>query len=218
MLKQYNSTYVNEVIDCKVENLTETVDGRYLLKIKLKNDCTDTLTIIMMNPSRANESYSDDTVNKIASFLFQMNMVEDSLVKNIGIINILNIFPVYQPNVNKLGDILDEIIADGKFGIMQHKNKITFEEALAESQNVILAWGDVPDKVNAKSHTNEVLMMFNSLVKYKLLDNTYVIKYKEFEQILTKKNRPRHPGRKTPQFFVKVKNMSTVRNFLYISI
>ncbi|NRG28812.1 DUF1643 domain-containing protein [Bacillus circulans] len=218
MSKPYNSTYVDKVIECEVENLIDNIDGRYLLKIKLRNNFTNTLTIVMMNPSKANELCSDDTVDKVISFVFQMNSVEDSLIKNIGFINIVNIFPAYEPNSKELNDILEVIIGKGKFISMQSKNRITFEKALAESQYVVLAWGDVPSKVNVKNHTHEVLMMYNLLVKYILLDNTYVLKYREYEQILTNKKRPRHPGRKTPKSYVKPKELKLERKFLYILV
>lgn len=65
MSKPYNSTYVDKVIKCEADNLIENKDGRYLLKIKLRNNFTNTLTIVMMNPSKANECYSDDTVDKV---------------------------------------------------------------------------------------------------------------------------------------------------------
>ncbi|MED3576078.1 DUF1643 domain-containing protein, partial [Cytobacillus praedii] len=152
----------------------------------------------------------------VISFVFKMNLVEDSLVRNIGFINIVNIFPAYEPNLNELSDILSNIIAKGRLIPMRNRNKITFDRALSESQNVVLAWGDVPSKVNAKNHTHEVLMMFKLLVKYGLVNNTYLLKYKEYEQILTNKKRPRHPGRKTPISYVKPNDLKFERNFLYI--
>ena len=218
MSKSYDSSYVDKVIKCEVENLIDNIDGRYLLKIKLRNNFTNTLTIVMMNPSKANEFYSDDTVDKVISFVFQMNLVEDSLVRNIGFINIVNIFPAYKPNLNELSDVLSDIVAKGELIPMQNRNKVTFDKALSESQNIVLAWGDVPSKVNAKNHTHEVLMMYNLLMKYGLLDNTYVLKYREYEQILTNKKRPRHPGRKTPISYVKPKKLKLERKFLYILV
>lgn len=218
MSKSYNSTYVDEVIECEIENITEHIEGRYRLKVKLKNDFTDTLTIVMMNPSKANESCSDETVDKVISFIFQMNLVEDSVIRNIGFINIVNIFPAYEPNLNELSDVLNDIIVKGKLIPMQDSNKTTFDKAFSESQSVVLAWGDVPSKVDAKNHSHEVIMMYNLLVKYGLLDNTYVLKYREYEQILTNKKRPRHPGRKTPVCYVKTSKLKIERNFLYISL
>ncbi|GGA43163.1 hypothetical protein [Psychrobacillus lasiicapitis] len=49
------------------------------------------------------------------------------------------------------------------------------------------AWGDVPSKVKAKAHFNETRVIFDLLKEYELLDKTYVLKYKEYEQVLTQK-------------------------------
>lgn len=192
---RYNSNHVDKILICERECLFKDIEGRYLLKVKLKNNFADTLTIAMMNPSKADKKCSDDTVNKVISFVYEMNSCEDSLVKNIGFINFVNVFPVYEPNSGNVRDKLEQIIANGKLNSMQNKNKIAFETAISGSQNVVLAWGDVPSKVKAKYHNHEAIMMYELLKSYGLENNTYLFKYEEFEQILTNKKRPRHPAR-----------------------
>ncbi|WP_170206559.1 hypothetical protein [Psychrobacillus lasiicapitis] len=45
----------------------------------------------------------------------------------------------------------------------------------------------MPSKVKAKAHFNETRVIFDLLKEYELLDKTYVLKYKEYEQVLTQK-------------------------------
>ncbi len=201
---------------CQRENLTDNIEGRYLLKIKLNNDFTNILTIAMMNPSKANENCSDDTINKMISFVFEKNL--NSPVSNIGYINIINIFPAYEPNSGDVKEKLDEIIKYGKLEYMQERNKIAFDTALSESNYVVLAWGDVPKKVKARFHSHEVLMMYDLIIKYGLEKSTYVLKYEKIEKILTNKKRPRHPSRNNPESYVKVNSIKVWRNFLYIDV
>lgn len=214
----YNDNYVEEVVKCERKLLMNNIEGRYLLKVKLKNNFPDILTIAMMNPSKADKKYSDDTVNKVIEFVYEMNSCNDSIVRNIGFINIVNIFPAYEPNSGKVRDKLDKIILNSKIISMQKSNKIAFEQTVSESQKVILAWGDVPSKIKAKHHNHEAIMMYGLLKLYGLENNTYLFKYEEYEQILTNKKRPRHPSWNTPEYYVKVRNMKVSRNFLYIDL
>lgn len=217
MIVRYNN-YVDKVLTCETEYLTDSIEGRYLLKVKLKNNFTDTLTVAMMNPSKANKEFSDNTVNKVISFVYEMNLSEDSLVRNIGFINIVNIFPAYEPKSGNVRDKLEKIISKGKLYSMQKRNKIAFDRALSESQNVVLAWGDVPSKVKREFHNHEAIMMYHLLIQYGLTDNTFVFKYKEYEQILTNEKRPRHPSRNTLESYKKVNYMKVFRKFLYINV
>lgn len=186
--------------------------------MKLKNNFTDTLTVAMMNPSKANKECSDDTVNKVISFVYEMNSCKGSLIKNIRFINIVNLFPAYEPNSGKVSGKLEKIITNGILVIMQNKNKSAFEKAVSESQKVVLAWGDVPSRVKATHHNHEAIMMYDLLELYGLENNTFLLKYEEYEQILTNKKRPRHPSWNTPEYYVKVRNMKVSRNFLYIDL
>ena len=67
---------------CDRSFLTREVEGRYLLKLKLKNNYNNTVTIVMMNPSKANENISDQTINKIVSFVNRMNNDGISIEQN----------------------------------------------------------------------------------------------------------------------------------------
>lgn len=214
----YNNKYVEKIVYCEMEELTSNIEGRYLLKVKLKNNFTETLTIAMMNPSKADKDSSDETVNKVIQFVYEMNSIKESEINSIGYINIVNIFPAYELNSGKVKDKLERITEDDKLNLMQERNKGAFKNAVSESHKVVLAWGDVPSKVKAKHHNHEAIMMYELLIKYNLEDKTFVIKYKEYEQILTKKKRPRHPSWNTPKSYVKVSNMNVSRNFLYLHL
>jgi hypothetical protein len=72
---------------------------------------------------------------------------------------------------------------------------------------MVLAWGDVPSKVSAKLHNHESIMIHDLMIKHGLANKSYVLEYKEYEQILTNKKRLRHPSRNTPKSFVKIENI-----------
>lgn len=218
MVISYNNDCFEQVIKCERKAITGDIEGRYLLKVKLNNDFPDTLTIAMMNPSKADENCSDDTVNKVIEFVYRKNSCKKSLIRNIGYIYIVNIFPAYEPNSGNVQEKLEEIISERKLDLMQQRNKIAFEDALSESQKVILAWGDVPNKVKAKIHNHEAIMMYELLVQYGLKDNSYLFKYEEYSQILTNKKRPRHPSWNTPENYVHINDIWVSRNFLYIHL
>ena len=64
------------------------INKRYSLEISLDNSRTKkTATIIMMNPSKANQNCSDQTVNKV------LNFFKDNSKIPISKVIILNLFP-----------------------------------------------------------------------------------------------------------------------------
>ncbi len=164
----YNNNYVEKIIKCKIEQLKDEIFGRYLLKIKLNNNFLNTMTIVMMNSSQANELLSDKSVNKVIEFIYLQNTCEKSLVKNIGFINIVNIFPLYESNSGNVQEKINIIISEGQLDEMQRQNKYAFEDVFLNSEKVVFAWGDVPKKVSAKIHNHEVLMIYDLIVSYNL--------------------------------------------------
>lgn len=214
----YPKQYVCSVVKCECENLTDVIEGRYRLRVRLRNSSKKTLTIAMMNPSKADEQWSDNTVNKVIRFVFHENANQQSLVRDIGYIDIVNIFPMYEPNSNNVKELIEAIILNDKLTAMQERNRQAFDDALSESKIVVLAWGDVPSKVKASLHNQQASNMFSSIKSHGLEGSTYVFKYEEYDTVLTKKKRPRHPSRNTPAAYTKVKNMSVSRNFLYLSV
>ncbi|WP_290772791.1 MULTISPECIES: DUF1643 domain-containing protein [unclassified Exiguobacterium] len=138
------------------------------MKIKLNNNFLNTMTIVMMNSSQANELLSDKSVNKVIEFIYLQNTCEKSLVKNIGFINIVNIFPLYESNSGNVQEKINIIISEGQLDEMQRQNKYAFEDVFLNSEKVVFAWGDVPKKVSAKIHNHEVLMIYDLIVSYNL--------------------------------------------------
>lgn len=204
------------VVNCRVETLLDDIEGRYLLTVSLNNNCSKTITVAMMNPSKANDMESDDTINKVISFVHEQNTEQKSLVKDIKYINVVNVFPAYEPTSGKLNEKIDKVISGGKLDNMQEKNRRAFDIAVSESDSVVLAWGDVPNKVRAKLHNHEAIMAYEFIQQYGLTEQTFVLKYQEYERVLTNKKRPRHPSWNTPERYVKVNSMRVSRNFLYL--
>ena len=218
MCVSYNPIYYESVVSCDKKNLTKNIEGRYLLKIKLKNSYTDILTIVMMNPSKADNEDSDSTVNKVIKFVYEMNTSKDSIIHKIGYLNILNVFPAYEPNSMEVKTKLDIIISDNKLQLMQSENRKAYDKAFSESQYIVFAWGDVPSNVKAEYHNHEVIMAYDLIVNYGLEEKVYIIKYEEYEQILTNNKRPRHPSRNNPKLYVKVNTLRRYRKFLYLDV
>ena len=214
----YPVDYFDSVLKCEVEDLTDSIQGRYLLKVSLRNRCSRTMTIAMMNPSKANELESDDTINKMISFVYEQNLIRNSLVRDVKYINIVNVFPAYEPSSKVLEEKIKKIIEDGKLSIMQERNERAFSDAFSNSQVIVLAWGDVPKKVKAQHHNHEALMACDLIKKLGLERSTFVLKYAEFERVLTNKKRPRHPSWNTPIEYVKVRGLRTSRKFLYLDV
>lgn len=96
MAKEYPSyVKVSEMIPIKKTYY------RNLLKFdnNLQSNNQNTV-VIMMNPSAADANYSDDTVNKVIHALSTISQT----------IYILNLFPFYEPDSKKLGDLVQKRI------------------------------------------------------------------------------------------------------------
>src|SRR5699024_9525150 len=147
---------------------------------------------------------------------YKQNLNNKLLINNIGCIHIVNVFPVYEPKSIDVNVQLDKIISEGKLEIMIENNKRAINNALRESQYVVLAWGDIPNIVDAKLHNQQILIMYDLIKKHKLENNTYILKSNKYEKLLTNKKRPRHPGRNTPISKVKVKKYGNFKkNFMF---
>ena len=87
----------------------------------------------MMNPSKANQNCSDQTVNKV------LNFFKDNSKIPISKVIILNLFPYYENDSKKLVNRIKSINSNEL-----QENIDVFTKHISESDFIVLAWGNVP--------------------------------------------------------------------------
>lgn len=159
---------------------------RYVLQIETKSKINDSVTCIMMNPSKANLSESDGTVNKVVNFL------QEDYKK----ISICNIFPFYETKSLQLDDLLKrfkETHTEEKFNQIMEKNLLTIKEIIKSNNKLVFAWGDSPNGFNKETYSHyasKIIEVANNNSKIK-----YVFKTNNQYGEITKAGFPRHPSR-----------------------
>lgn len=108
---------------------------RYWLKLKIDNKKTNGITVILKNPSRANEVISDKTVYTISNYIFK-NQEKYEAFKDVGTITILNLIPNYLTDSDGLIEFKESII--------DLENIQTLRQFCQKDKNVIIAWGNHP--------------------------------------------------------------------------
>ncbi|MBO3789666.1 DUF1643 domain-containing protein [Bacillus amyloliquefaciens] len=179
-------------VHCKVFHLGANISFRFLLKIKLNNNLRNIITIILMNPSRATATKSDPTIDNIISFFFSKNYA--------GEIRVLNLFPFYTSDANKLGELLEKCKATyGKkyYKILYLNNKL-IEKHLDISERVVCAWGGRPSmlkhqQMNYNIQRQAVHDVFNSTDQANVYATCmHTSEDKPYSSLLTNKKNPRH--------------------------
>jgi len=122
----------------------EDTNRRYRLDVELKRgDNNKAALLIMMNPSEANDKYSDHTINRVIKYIFLNN--KEGILKDIGKIIFTNLYVVYEKDQKKVNDIIaiqgfsfvKGIEPQGKFN-----NNNIIRNATYESHVTIVAWGE----------------------------------------------------------------------------
>lgn len=186
-MKEYPSFIIGTPL-CKEKYLYGDTYLRFLLEVKYKNNNNQVLCI-MMNPSIANSNESDDTINKILILLNEKTLY--------GTLKVVNIYPVYKSQSNKLASTLKEI--KSKLGeqeidnIMKENLSIIYEQTV-KVDNIILAWGDTPEGMDEKEYISRCSQI-TGLLSYFINKRLFVFKTETWEKILTQKGQPRHPSR-----------------------
>ena len=200
-------------IECNSELLTGEVEARYSLKVTLDNSYNKTLTYIMMNPSIADLLESDKTVNRVIAFAAS----EANKLKEIGKVNIINLFGLYETKSPSLQSIIDQLSPTPDYADYLNKNRNSIQEVISTSDYIVLAWGDVPPGMKAKFHALEVNYVYHCIMKHNKGDSIYILNTlnKNHKTILTNK-RPRHPNRINFDRYVPC-TLSMKRNLLRIT-
>ena len=125
----YYPDFVKEV------SLRKTDTKRYWLKLKIQDTKTEEITVILKNPSRADNIHSDKTVYNVSSYIYR-NRDTIKELNAIGSITILNLMPHYLTDSGKLIEFKDSLI--------DQENIRTLKNVCKNNQKVIIAWGNHP--------------------------------------------------------------------------
>lgn len=174
----YKDEYVKNV---ELVHYDSATNRRYRLDIELKNgDNEKAVHLMMINPSKANEEISDNTLNRIIKYVSLNNVA--GVLQDIGKIIITNLYVVCETYPEKVDeyitvqslDFVKGIDADGKYN-----NDTIIEMANKEAQLIIIAWGkgyifDYDKRIQ------EIFSLMKNKVIYQMED-------------LTQEGYPRHP-------------------------
>jgi hypothetical protein len=174
----YKNEYVKNV---ELVHYDSATNRRYRLDIELKNgDNEKAVHLMMINPSKANEETSDNTINRIIKYVSLNNSA--GVLQDIGKIIITNLYVVCETYPEKVDeyisvqslDFVKGIDIDGKYN-----NNTIIEMANKEAQFIIIAWG----KGDIFGYDNRIQEIF-CLIKDKELYHM---------EDLTQEGYPRHP-------------------------
>lgn len=174
----YKDEYVKNV---KLVYHDSATNRRYRLDIELKNgDNKKAVHLMMINPSKANEEFSDNTLNRIIKYVSLNN--SDGVLHNIGKIIITNLYVVCETYPEKVDEYISVQSMDFAKGIDnggKYNNDTIIEMANKEAQLIIIAWG----KGIILDYDNRIQEVFS------------LMKNKEIYQMedLTQEGYPRHP-------------------------
>lgn len=108
---------------------------RYFLELEFDKNKSQSVVIILKNPSKATDEFSDHTVNRVSNYIFQ-NRQKYDVFSRVGKIIILNLTPIYETVSSKLKDLTDSIV--------EKRNLKIVDEYLKNNKLVIVAWGNHP--------------------------------------------------------------------------
>jgi len=125
---------------------------RYYLRYKFNNEKHKTITVIMQNPSYADETGLDATLNNLKNFLTTYYS------KNFSAFEVLNLFPIRTPYSNDLKNMLNSHDKQCKH---RKKNEEIIKDYVNKSSHILLAWG-------GKYHEHAIKTIFPILKDKKL--------------------------------------------------
>jgi len=135
---------------------------RYFLELEFDNDKPGSIVVILKNPSKATDKYSDHTVNRVSNFIYK-NRRNYDMLRDIGKVVILNLTPFYETESHKLKNLTETII--------ENKNLMTIDKYLQQHKTVIIAWGDHPryfyeEYQNLKEKVFDIFKRYKNEVYY----------------------------------------------------
>lgn len=199
----YNQEIVERVV-CKREAVVDQaspecqIERKELLDIQLLGEARNqVVTVILMNPSKANEQEADKTVEKLIQYFHANPLVRT--------IKLVYLFPMYDPNSNKLHHQLDDIITyrsrKEMKKLIKHNHRV-IETAIQASDEVVLGWGNSPEDFPATTYHAQVVRVLKLLRKndevstyiFHMLNNKAKAQTITGDRLLTKAKNPVHPA------------------------
>ena len=173
----------------KVEPNIENCKVRSLLQLSLKKiPASKNVTVVMMNPSKANQKYSDPTINRIIDFFYNEQTLD---VKNIKIVNL---FSFYNPKSITLHENIN--LSEIELNRLMKDNQHVIGTAIKDSDYIFLGWGNSPEGFHETTFYSQVLYVLTEVKCYKE-KKTFVFKIDNkranSQENLTKSKNPVHP-------------------------
>jgi hypothetical protein len=113
----------------------EKENKRLWLSLVIDKNGTESLLVILKNPSRATEDLSDKTVFTVTTYVHK-NSKKYPALKNVGTVIIVNLIPFYETYA-------EQLVTSG-LKIIDGQNKETIIDLTSKHKNVNIAWGDHP--------------------------------------------------------------------------
>lgn len=118
----------------KIE-LDKTHNKRFWLKLLIDESKTESIAVVLKNPSRADEMVSDKTVYNVLNYIYR-NRNKYDVFSNVKSIIILNLIPYYQTYSKELKSMKSEIVCQD--------NLDTIRKITSQHSKTIIAWGNHP--------------------------------------------------------------------------
>lgn len=122
------------VLDTADERI-EKENKRLWLSLVIDNNATESLLVILKNPSRATKDLSDKTVFTVTKYVHK-NKKKYPELKNVGTVIIVNLIPFYETYAEQL--------ATSGLKIIDKQNKEIISDLTSKHKKVIIAWGNHP--------------------------------------------------------------------------
>jgi hypothetical protein len=161
-----------DYVDKKKILINQEPGYRYSLFVPFKESINDKcVLVIMRNPSEADKSKSDKTINNVLSFCHD---------KYSGVY-IGNLYPYYETDSKKVKDFIESDLYDEKM----KKNHLALESLSKDIDDVVIAWG-----TNNTGHKYDDY--YESIVK-ELLDELYKDNKNVYAMRFVSSKNPWHP-------------------------
>ncbi|MBF8153862.1 DUF1643 domain-containing protein [Exiguobacterium sp. TBG-PICH-001] len=197
-------------VPVKVDDTSTPIRCRFSLVAEINDRSnSNSVLVVMMNPSKATDKKTDSTV---------FNIIEHSYnFLNAKKVEILNLYPFYEPNSSKVKTSTSKL-KDSEYDKLMSQNICTIKNSFKCNYDyIILAWGNAPKSFTSKEHKilgQSVLSSINDTSKHKI----YVYSFNKYKG-LTVKNNPFHPSRKGKIIGIqKVTSFSILKNHPKYSI
>lgn len=190
---RYDSSIINITnitLDNKLESKLSHINLRYVLSIPFKNIKEGlSITVVMMNPSKANLTESDPSVAKLIDF-FSTFSVNKQFIKEVKVVNI---FPVCSTKPSIAFEKVKEMEAIGEYKSIRQHNILVIQNELKATNIIVAAWGKPTEGTFPYLfYYREVSKVLKVLFSSKL--GIYTFKVEGTGTLLTESNDPRHPA------------------------